>query len=592
MPPPEEAPVLVVGAGPSGAMIALLLERQGIGTHVVERRDGAQRAPAAHVVNARTLEICRAAGLDMQALDAAARRPAEAGFVYWVTRLGGRVLGRLPFERQGDDQLALTPTPLRNLSQNRFEPILLDALARVGGRTPAWRQQWESAVQDGDRVHSLVRDLESGATRTITSRYLVAADGAGSRVRKSLGIEVVGPERIQSFVMVHFRAALRGLPEIPPGVLFFVCDPRSGGGAFVVHDLDREAVYMHPFDPERESEAEYDEARCAGLVREALEDPGLDFELATVSSWHMTSQVAERYRDGRIFLVGDAAHRFPPTGGLGLNSGVQDAHNLAWKLAAVEHGWAPAALLDSYESERRPVAKSNADQSLRNALRLFAVAAALGITDLSEASRARMQETLASEQGRARVQAAIEAQAEHFDMPGLQLGFCYGTGALARDEPGGAAPAAPQVREFVPSGRPGARLPHAWLADAAGGATRASLLDRVPLDRFLLLAGPDGSAWIDALARLEGPPIAGLRVTSELLPQLDRWLGAAGIGRGGALLVRPDQHVAWRSAEMASEPGEILARAARRVLGGPGARGPLHGDVAGSSVPGTSARYP
>jgi 2-polyprenyl-6-methoxyphenol hydroxylase-like FAD-dependent oxidoreductase len=500
--------------------------------------------------------------VDADALATAAKAPEEARWVYWVTRLGGRVLGRLPFERQGDDQLELTPTPLRNLSQNRFEPILLQTLRRVAGREPAWGQQWERATQDGDRVRSVVLDLESGDEREVVSRYLVAADGAGSRVRASLGIGVAGPDRIQSFIMVHFRAALRGLPEIPPGVLFFVCDPGGGGGVFVVHDLDAEAVYMHPFDPEAESEAQYDADRCANLVRDALEDPGLDFQVAHVGSWTMTAQVAERYRAGRVFLVGDAAHRFPPTGGLGLNSGVQDAHNLAWKLAAVSQGWAPASLLDSYESERRPVAQTNADQSLRNALRLFEVPLALGISDFSEASRRRMEQTLASDEGRERVRAAIEAQAEHFDMPGLQLGFCYEHGALSRaaDE----RPPEPQVREFVPSGCPGARLPHAWLAT---DGRRTSLLDRVPLDRFLLVAGPDGAAWTEALASVGAAPISGLRLDSRLLPQLERWLAIAGIGPAGALLVRPDQHVAWRSAGAAEKPVEELMLAWARIVG-------------------------
>lgn len=556
--------MLIVGAGPSGTMASLLLEQQGIGTALVERRAEAQRAPAAHAVNARTLEICRAAGVDMKAVTDAAADPREAGWVYWVDRLGGSVLGRLPYERQGDDQLGLTPTPLRNLSQNRFEPILLDALRRVAGRVPRWRWQWESAAQDEDVVRSRVRNLEDGGEREIVSRYLIAADGAGSRVRKSLGIEVVGPDRIQSFIMVHFRASLRGLPEVPPGVLFFVCDPRSGGGVFVIHDLDREAVYMHPFDPEAESLADYDAARCADLVRGALTDPSLDFEVVTVSSWFMTAQVAARYRSGRSFLVGDSAHRFPPTGGLGLNSGVQDAHNLAWKLAAVLKGWAPAALLDSYESERRPVAQVNADQSLRNALRLVEVPVALGIRGFSAESHARMQETLASEAGRQRVRATIEAQAEHFDMPGLQLGFCYAKGALRRED-ADAAPAL-TVREFIPSGCPGARLPHAWLRD--DGAL-ASLLDRVPLDRFLLLAGPDGAPWIRALASLSGPPAVALRLEEAWLPDLARWLGIAGIARDGALLVRPDQHVAWRSRKADADPAARLADAFEAILGAP-----------------------
>jgi 2-polyprenyl-6-methoxyphenol hydroxylase-like FAD-dependent oxidoreductase len=558
---PCDVPVLVVGAGPTGLMTSLLLEQQGIETCVVERRSGAQRSPAAHVVNARSLEICRAAGVDMDAVAEAAADPADAGFVYWVTRLGGRVLGRLPFEQQGDDQLNATPTPLRNLSQSRFEPILAEALQRCAGRSPKWGKEWVSCVEEDDCVRSVVRDPGSGREREITSRYLIAADGAGSRVRKGLGIDVVGPARIQSFIMVHFRAELRGLPEVPPGVLFFVCDPRSGGGVFVVHDLDGEAVYMVPFDPEAESEADYDATRCARIVREALEDPELEFQVDTVGSWAMTAQVAESYRAGRVFLAGDAAHRFPPTGGLGLNSGVQDAHNLAWKIAAVLRGWAPASLLESYESERRPVAQTNADQSLRNALKLVEVPQALGVTDLSPASCERMEKTLADAAGLARVRAAIESQAEHFDMPGLQLGFCYEEGALVRSESDQPPPL--EVRRFTPSGCPGARLPHAWL----GGVGGESLLDRVPLDRFLLVTGPEGSAWLDAIASLDTTPVATLSLSSDLMPDLGRWLEVAGIGRGGVLLVRPDQHIGWRSREIPSDPAAALRRVFDLLLG-------------------------
>lgn len=558
MPSPD---VLIVGAGPTGLMASLLLEQQGVETCLIERRAGPQRSPAAHAVNARTLEICRAAGVDMSRVARAAADPADAGFVYWVTKLGGRVLGRLPYEQQGDDQLDVTPTPLRNLSQSHFEPILIDSLAKRGGRAPEWGCEWLRSSQDDEGVLSLVRDLASGEEREIRSRYLIAADGAGSGLRKSLGIEVVGPARIQSFVMVHFRARLRGLPEVPPGVLFFVCDPGSGGGVFVIHHLDREAVYMFPFDPETESEADFDAQRCAGLVREALEDPSLPFEIAGVSSWAMTAQVAQRYRSGRIFLAGDAAHRFPPTGGLGLNSGVQDAHNLAWKIAAVEAGWAPSALLESYECERRPVAQRNADQSLGNALKLFEVPVSLGITDFSDASRARMHATLESADGLAKVEDSIASQAEHFDMPGLQLGFCYEEGAVLR-QPGDAAPPL-QVRRFEPSGCPGARLPHAWLHGERGGE---SLLDRLPLDRFALVIGPRGSRWREALGGGDVPPMETLELSTELLPDLAAWLDRVGIGEDGALLVRPDQHIAWRSASAPASPGDALKQACERIL--------------------------
>jgi 2,4-dichlorophenol 6-monooxygenase len=386
---PLEVPVLIVGAGPSGLMAALLLERLGIEALVIDRRAGPQRAPAAHVVNARTLEICRAAGVDPMKVAEASMAPADAGFVDWVTKLGGERIGRLPFERQGDDQLEFTPTPLRNLSQNKFEPLLLDTL----GAAPRWQCQWESAEQEEEVVRARIRDLRTDEVSEVRCRYLLAADGAGSRIRKSLEIPVVGPDRLQNFVMIHFLAALRDRLGSPPSVLNFVCDPVDGG-AIVVHDLDHESTFMVPYDADRESLEDYDEQRCAELLRRALRDPDLDFEIESRSTWAMTAQVADRYREGRVFLVGDSAHRFPPTGGLGLNTGVQDAHNLAWKLAFVLKGLAGPSLLDSYEAERRPVAQHNADQSLKNALRLIEVPQALGTTDSTDASRLRMQEAL------------------------------------------------------------------------------------------------------------------------------------------------------------------------------------------------------
>ncbi|MDJ0852172.1 MAG: FAD-dependent monooxygenase [Myxococcota bacterium] len=543
---PREVPVLIVGAGPSGAMTALLLERLGVESLVVERRAAAQPAPAAHVVNARTFEICRAAGVDMDAISRAAIAPEDAGWVEWVTKLGGKSLGRLPFERQGDDQLEFTPTPLRNLSQNRFEPILLETLDAA----PHWQCQWESAEQDAEGVTSRIRDLASGELHEVRSRYVVAADGAGSRVRRWLGIEPQGPDRLQTFVMIHFKAALRSRLGSPPSVLHFVANPERAG-VFVVHDLDEEAVFMVAYDDQKESLDDYDAERCAGLVSAALQDPDLDFRVETISTWAMTAQVAKRYREGRVFLAGDAAHRFPPTGGLGLNSGVQDAHNLAWKLAFVLQGLAGEELLESYERERRPVAQNNANQSLKNALRLIEVPQALGIGEPGADARGRMEAVLASEEGRERVAEAIAHQAEHFDMPGLQLGFSY-----APDVP------PPDPRRFEPSGAPGSRLPHAWLEEEGA---QQSLLDRVPLAKFLLLAGPEGGAWTAAAEALGSACLVAHELSKDELPDLPRWLELAGIEASGALLVRPDQHVAWRAptdADTGALP-EALGRALR-----------------------------
>jgi len=233
----REVPVLVVGAGPVGMTAAILLEQQGLASLVVERREGPQPAPAAHVVNARTFEILRAAGVDPGRIAAACKAPADAGQVLWVTTLAGEELGRLPFERQGGEVEAFTPTPLRNLSQHRLEPILLEHLQKRGATEIAFGHEWEAAEQDAGGVVSRVRDLATGASHEVRSRFLLAADGAGSRVRKGLGIEPVGPPRLGSFVMIHFEAALRPLVGRRPAVLYWTTQP-GATGVFVAHDLD------------------------------------------------------------------------------------------------------------------------------------------------------------------------------------------------------------------------------------------------------------------------------------------------------------------------------------------------------------------
>jgi 2,4-dichlorophenol 6-monooxygenase len=291
------------------------------------------------------------------------------------------------------------------------------------------------------------------------------------------------------------------------------------------------------------------------------------FTVRTVRPWTMTAQVAERYRERRIFLVGDSAHRFPPTGGLGLNTGVQDAHNLVWKLAAVEAGWAPDALLDTYEVERRPVAQHNADVSLQNAMRLAEVYQALATHDPSgEALRS-----------------AIANQAEHFDMLGLQLGFIYASGAIAaeaemrssrsdlapRSDANGPAEPTPtagpsqasSVRDYVPTAVPGARVPHAWVTRAG---VRVSTLDLFAYDRFTLVTGPAGQRWIETV---RGPMAIGCIVIGrDVVDASGHWMKLLGIDDGGALLVRPDQHVAWRSRHAVADAGAALSLALAKIV--------------------------
>ncbi|MGC2274688.1 MAG: FAD-dependent monooxygenase [Candidatus Binatus sp.] len=538
-----ETPVLVVGAGPAGMTAALLLSKLGIPSRIIERRATPQSAPAAHVVNARTFEIFRAAGVDMQAIAAACQDPSDAGQVLWVTTLAGKELGRLPYERQGEDALAYTPTPLRNLSQHRLEPILLNHLRTCANIEIAYGHEWEYAEQDKEGVTSRIRDHTSGAVREVGSRWLIAADGAASPIRKLLGIEPIGPDRLQSFVMIHFEANLRALVGHRPAVLYWTTAP-GASGTFVAHDIDSTWVFMKPWDPDTESAADYSPAVCADIVGRAIGTDDFPFTIRTVRTWTMTAQIAERYRERRIFLVGDSAHRFPPTGGLGLNTGVQDAHNLVWKIAAVEAGWAPDAILDTYEAERRPVAQRNNDVSLQNAMRMGEVYQAMATPDTTDDG----------------LRAAIANQAEHFDMLGLQLGFIYESGAIVADSNEKPAHRS-SVRDYVPTAFPGARVPHAWVTRAG---VRISTLDLFAYNRFTLVTGPAGQKWIEAVR--SPVPIDCVVVGRDIVDENGDWMKLLGIDDDGALLVRPDQHVAWRSQHFVTDTTAALSRALAKIL--------------------------
>jgi 2,4-dichlorophenol 6-monooxygenase len=435
-----------------------------------------------------------------------------------------------------------------------------------GSTDVAYGHEWLSATQDTGGVTSRIRDHAAGREEEVRSRWLIAADGAASPVRASLGIAPIGPDRLQSFMMIHFEANLRPLVGHRPAVLYWTTAP-GAIGTFVAHDIDSTWVYMHAWDPDRESVEDYSESVCAAIVRRAMGTDAHPFRIRTIRPWTMTAQVAERYREGKIFLVGDAAHRFPPTGGLGLNTGVQDAHNLVWKIAAVERGWAGGALLDSYAAERRPVAQRNADVSLHNALRIGEVYQALA--QLRDADTA----ATATPSGAAALGSAIANQAEHFDMLGLQLGFRYDAGAIVRN--GTQAADASSVRDYVPSAAPGARVPHAWVTRAGG---RISSLDLLAYDRFTLIAGPAGGVWAEAaaaMARSGADATAGARIATPLacvvigrdVEDADgRWRQLLDIAADGAVLVRPDQHVAWRSRSAVADPRSRLADVLASVL--------------------------
>lgn len=552
----DEIRVLIVGAGPVGLIMGLLLHRLGVDFRIVERRPGLHQAPQAHVISSRTLEICQSVGIDHMAVRAAGPRPEDTASVRWVDRLVGRDLGVFEFDRDPraiQRMLALTPTPTTNLSQDRFETMLFERLAEIAGSGKVlFEHEWEACTEQDGRVLSTVR--AAGGSKQIESRYLIGADGAGSRVRKAAGIGMTGPDNLQTYINIHFSANLRERLAGRESLLYWVMD-QEVEGVFIAHDIERNWIFMKTAGADEALDS-IDEAKFTEFLREAIGQEA-PLEIHGMNAWRMTAQIADGYRRGRLFLVGDAAHRFPPTGGIGMNTGFQDAHNLAWKIAMVEAG-VDATLLETYETERRPVAQTNSGQSLANAMKMQEVAVLLDADGDRNISFADIDAVLADPERKAAVQRAVDAQAAHFNMIGLDLGVCYTGAAVIGDGP----PPVPDdpVSNYLPSTTPGARLPHALLK--RDGDT-LSTLALVPHDSFLVMTRVDIEGKLQAAVaelRAKGAPVCFQRLApdSDKTPADDG--SAALFPENEALLVRPDGHIAARFANerAAAELAETL----------------------------------
>ncbi len=539
-----ETTVLVVGGGPVGLLAAHLLGRRGVKTLLAEKHLSRLEAPKAHALNPRSLEICAAAGLPMADILGAATPTDEGRWVRMVETLAKPEIGSLAYERQDDAVREVTPWPLINIEQPRFEAIVEREATDLRDVEIRRGLEWQSCVQISDQVISTLTDRSSGETVKVRSRYLIAADGAGSRVRDALGIAMDGPERLSSQMMIHFEADLRPVVGDKPAILYFLFGP-GAGGVLIAYDIGRTWVLMHPCGA-AETPADFDAARCLGLVRAAIGVDTVDIAIKGVRSWVMSAQIARRYRDGRVFLVGDAGHRFPPTGGLGLNTGVGDIDNLAWKIAAVEAGWAGPDLLESYESERRVIAQTNMGQSLANALRIRMLFEALGYGTGQTVDADTFAARLADPAARIQVDAAVTAQKDHFDSLRLQLGFAYG-GTLKDDD-------LLPISQFTPKAVAGARLPHMALADGR------STLDLIAFEGFTLLTGPDPEAWRGFKAP-PGAPLRRLVAGTDFVTSAGDWAGAMGLSRDGALLVRPDGHIL--DVAVTGAPAELARLSAR-----------------------------
>ena len=515
--------ILIVGAGPVGLTGALIAHELGLSVRIIERRPTAQSAPAAHVINARTFEIWRQIGLDVEKIRSSAQSPEKAGLVHWVTRLGEKVLGTLQYEQQGDDNLSVTPTPLRNLSQHLLEPLLVSEL-KNRGIDVEYASTWGSFSESSDVITSTVS--KDGQSEDISSKWLIACDGASSSVRNACGISMVGPDNLQKFFTVHFKADLNSLTASNPGILFWICDPRAGG-TLISHGGDNEWVYMYPIA--EDDEAQMSPSECDQLIRNAIVPTSATITVLRQSSWTMTSQIADSYRLKCVLLAGDAAHRFPPSGGMGLNTGVGDIHNLMWKINRIEEGFADASLLDTYDKERRPIAERNAQASMDNAFKMFDVFMALGIDPDKEIAYSNLNKVLQDSEALEVLDRAIENQATHFDMLGLQIGYRYILPASTTD----LEPLTDEIiRSYRPSIEAGNRLPHGWLER---NGEKISSLDLVSLDEYSIIGG------LDFMSELPH-----IKIGRDFQDTENWWSQILGLSSNEGLLVRPDQHIELR----------------------------------------------
>jgi 2-polyprenyl-6-methoxyphenol hydroxylase-like FAD-dependent oxidoreductase len=531
-----DIPVLISGGGPVGLAASLFLSQHGVRSLLVERHPGTALTPKARGINARTMEVFRQCGIDA-AVRQAGLAEGGTGLIVWTETLAGNEIERRVPGRATAKNMAATPVKNCLCAQDDLEPVIRHYAEAAGPGILRFNTELTSFSQKSGAITGTLVDRTTGEETPFTARYLISAEGAQSRVRRALGVNMVGEEKVYDSVNILFEADLTQWVTHRPAALYFVEQEDLRATFLTINGRDRWGFLIHGPKQYGWKPADFTPEFCSELIRKAVGQP-IEVSVLGVSPWEASAIVSDRYRVGDVFLAGDAAHEMPPTGGFGLNTGVQDVHNLAWKIAAVLRGKADVSLLDSYHDERQPLGQIITRNSLANALSM----------------------------GRTARQSNVLPRREFLNEQGLIFGACYQSMAVVPD---GTAPAAVDdpVTEYVPSGRPGSRAPHVWLRR---GAEQISTIDLFG-PRFVLLAGSRGDAWRRAAQGIDmsWPPLVAHTVgeDGDLVDPDGNWHAAYGVEADGAVLVRPDGHVAWRSRSAASDPAEVLRAALDRVFG-------------------------
>ncbi|MFD8308417.1 FAD-dependent monooxygenase [Streptomyces sp. NPDC059690] len=582
-----DVPVLIVGGGGAGLTASMLLSRMGIESLLVTAWPSTSVLPKAHVLNQRAMEVMRDAGV-ADTIYAASTPAEQMSHTAWYAGLAGdhedygRRVARMEAWGAGGrspEWLAASPERQANLPQIRLEPVLRARAEELAPARVRFHHELTGITQADEGVTATVADRDTGETYRVRSRYLLGCDG-GRTVGPALGIVQEGVRDLARVVSFHISADLSRWAHDPEVLIRWLWLPGLGiPGVLVPMGPDHwgpeseEWVFHLNYGPD-DGRALDDESVLADL-RTGLGLREEDLTVHMISRWTLEGVVADRYRVGRILIAGDAAHRHPPTGGLGLTSAMHDVQNLTWKLAAVLNGHAGDALLDTYETERRPADATNVQRSLENAMNHIAINALFGGgPEAGEEENWRQARRLwsgnpADADFRRTFLAAVAAQSMEFNELGVEFGYTYDSAAVVPD--GTPAPENPDpVRVYRPAARPGHPLPHAWLEDLDGH--RVALARLVRPGRLLLIAGEDGQAWCEAAEKIAaegGLPVDAIRVghvDGDYRDLRSTWTAARGHTPHGAVLVRPDRFIGWRAHGQATDPVAELTTALNTLL--------------------------
>ena len=576
--------VLIVGTGPAGAAAAALLATYGIKPLVITKWNWTCRTPRAHITNQRAMEVFRDLGIEDTVNE---KRTAQQymGNNVFCTSLAGEELGRLLTwgthpQRKADYTLA-SPTTICDIPQNLLEPILVDTAASRGA-TVMFNWEYQNLEQDAEGVTVEVKDYVSGQTHMIRKKYVIGADGGRSKVAEDIGLPMEGKMGVAGSMNIVFEADLSQYVAHRPSVLYWVMQPGSdvGGIGMGLVRMVRpwhEWLIVWGYDINEPAPKVSDEM-ATEIAHNLIGDHTIPIKIKATSVWTVNNMYALENTRGRVFCMGDATHRHPPSNGLGSNTSIQDAWNLAWKIAYVLEGSADPSLLESYNSERSPVAKqivTRANQSIGEFGPIFDALGLLSTQDPDEmkANMAKLKDNnpKAAEQREA-LRKAIEFKSYEFNCHGVEMNQRYESSAVIADS----SPVPDWKRDkelyYQASTRPGAHLPHVWVFDKQH--REISTLDIVGKGKFTLLTGIGGEAWVEAARAISAE--TGLDIVAHVIgPDRDfadftgDWARAREIEEGGCLLVRPDQFIAYRQFEPADDAKARLGAALGRVLGRP-----------------------